>query len=126
VAALATPRKAKPLAGMRIGVIRELLVKDSPGDAAVSDGISNELKVLKELGAEVVETVDPKYPDDPSIPNMAFTFNDAIAEILPFQMPEISRGRKTASRNFQCPATTSPAANIWSHWPHTKHPCRPI
>ena len=31
---------------------------------------------------------DPEYPDDPSIPNMAYNFQRAIAEILPVHMPE--------------------------------------
>jgi len=88
VGALSKPG-AKPLAGMRIGVIRELMVKQNPSDAAISDGINRELKVLKDLGAELVETVDPAYPDDPAIANMKFTFQDAIAEVIPFHMPEV-------------------------------------
>jgi len=80
---------AKPLAGMRIGVVREFMVKQVPADAVVSDGVNKELKVLQELGAEVVESVDALYPDDPAIPNMAFTFQDALAEIIPFHMPEV-------------------------------------
>ncbi|HEY5806328.1 MAG TPA: amidase family protein [Povalibacter sp.] len=89
VSALTPAGKAKPLAGMRIGVAREFMVKFNPSDAAVSDGINKELKVLQELGAEVVEALDPQYPDDPAIPNMAFTFEDALAEIIPFHMPEV-------------------------------------
>lgn len=94
---------AKPLTGMRIGVIRELMVKDTPGHAAVSDGINRELQVLQSLGAELVESVDPKYPDDPSIPNMTFTFNDAIAEVLPFHMPEIFSSKKDGKPEFMVP-----------------------
>jgi len=94
---------AKPLAGMRIGIIRELFVKPYPSYAAVSDGINKELKVLKDLGAELVETVDPEYPDDPSIPNMAFTFNDAIAEVVPFHMPEIFSAKKEGKPEFSVP-----------------------
>jgi amidase len=103
VSALVDPKKSKPLAGMRIGVIRELMVKDKPGDAAVSDGINRELQVLKDLGAELVETIDPKYPDDPTIPNMAYTFNDAIAEIVPFHMPEIFSWKKDGKPEFEVP-----------------------
>jgi len=100
VTALSDPKKAKPLAGMRIGIVRELFVKDNPAKAAVIDGITKELKVLKDLGAELVETVDPRVPDDPSIPNMAFTFNDAIAEIVPFHMPEIFSWKKDGKPEF--------------------------
>jgi len=89
VDAVTKPGTSKPLAGMRIGVIREFMVKFDPSDAPVSDGVNRELKVLKELGAELVETVDPQYPDDPAIPNMAFSFQDALAEIIPFHMPEV-------------------------------------
>jgi amidase len=103
VSALSAPGSAKPLAGVRIGVIRELFVKDSPSKAAVSDGVNRELKVLQDLGAELVETVDPRYPDDPSIPNMAFTFNDAIAEIVPFHMPEVFSWKKDGKPMFEVP-----------------------
>ena len=103
VNAIASATQAKPLAGMRIGVVRELFVKDSPAKAAVSDGINKELNVLKELGAELVETVDPRYPDDPAIANMAFTFNDAIAEVVPFHMPETFSWKKDDKPEFAVP-----------------------
>jgi Asp-tRNA(Asn)/Glu-tRNA(Gln) amidotransferase A subunit family amidase len=91
---------AKPLAGMRIGVIRALFVKPTPGAAAVSDGVNRELKVLQALGAELVEDIDPEYPDDPSIENMTFGFNDAFAELLPFHMPEIFSWKKEGKPQF--------------------------
>jgi amidase len=83
-------RASKPLAGMRIGIVREYMVKHAANDAAMSDQVNGEIaKILRDrLGAEVVESVDPLYPDDPSIPNMTYTFQQALAEILPFHMPE--------------------------------------
>ncbi len=80
----------KPLAGLRIGVVREYMVKHTPNDAAISDAVDAEVKsVLRDkLGAEVVESLDPKYPDDPAIPNMAYTFADAFSEVLPISAPE--------------------------------------
>ena len=66
----------------------------------MSDGINSQLKVLQSLGAELVETIDPAYPDDPAIPNMAFRFNDALAEILPFHMPEIFAWKKDGKAQF--------------------------
>ena len=86
---------AKPLAGVRIGVVREYMVKHTDNDAAMSDLVNEEiLRVLRdELGAEIVESSDPAYPDDPSIPNMAYDFHRAIAEILPVHMPEYIQGR---------------------------------
>jgi len=80
----------KPLAGMRIGIVREYMVKHAANDRAVSDQVDAEIKrVLRdELGAELVESFDPKYPDDPDVPNMTYTFQQALAEIVPFHMPE--------------------------------------
>ncbi|HKQ81666.1 MAG TPA: amidase family protein [Steroidobacteraceae bacterium] len=103
VDALSEAGKEKPLAGIRIGVIRELMVKEHPSDAAVSDGINRQLQVLKDLGAELVETVDPNYPDDPSIANVAFGFNEAFAELLPFHMPEIFSWKKEGKPEFEVP-----------------------
>jgi Asp-tRNA(Asn)/Glu-tRNA(Gln) amidotransferase A subunit family amidase len=82
--------KSKPLKGMRIGVVREFMVKHTKNDAAISDQIDNEIKtVLRDkLGAELVESVDPSYPDDPGIANMKYTFQDALAEILAHNVPE--------------------------------------
>jgi amidase len=90
-AAPAAGAKAKkPLAGMRIGIVREYMVTHAANDRAMSDLVNAEItRVLRdELGAELVESVDPMYPDDPSIPNMAYTFQQALAEILPLHFPE--------------------------------------
>src|SRR5690606_12748245 len=38
---------------------------------------------------ELVETTPPDYPDDPEVPNLKYTFADALSEILPRFMPEI-------------------------------------
>jgi amidase len=80
----------KPLAGMRLGVVREFMIKPSPNDVAISDQIDREIKtVLRDrLGADLVESVDPLYPDDPDLPNMRYTFRDAFAEILAHNVPE--------------------------------------
>lgn len=87
----ANGKGAKPLAGVRIGIVREYMVKHATNDAAMSDLVNDEIKkVLRDqLGAELVESSDPLYPDDPSIPNMTYTFQQALAEILPFHMPEL-------------------------------------
>jgi Asp-tRNA(Asn)/Glu-tRNA(Gln) amidotransferase A subunit family amidase len=79
-----------PLAGLRVGIVREYMVKHSANDRAMSDLVNEEIKsVLRDrLGAEIVESIDPLYTDDPSIPNMTYDFQQAIAEILPFHMPE--------------------------------------
>ncbi|HWF86642.1 MAG TPA: amidase, partial [Vicinamibacterales bacterium] len=84
-------RGQKPLTGMRIGIVREYMVKHSANDAAMSDLVNDQIrKVLRvELGAELVESVDPLYADDPSIPNLTYTFQQALAEILPLHMAEV-------------------------------------
>ena len=103
VNALATPSRRSRWPACASASFASCSSRTTPAKAAVSDGINKELKVLKDLGAELVETVDPRYPDDPSIPNMAFTFNDAIAEIVPFHMPEIFSWKKDGKPEFEVP-----------------------
>ncbi|HEY8515458.1 MAG TPA: amidase family protein [Candidatus Binatia bacterium] len=80
----------KPLKGLRIGIVREHMVPWTPNDEDRVIKFNAELKVLRDLGAELVESVDPEYiarmGDDPTIPNMETDFNDAIAQILPYYM----------------------------------------
>jgi Asp-tRNA(Asn)/Glu-tRNA(Gln) amidotransferase A subunit family amidase len=82
--------KDKPLQGMRIGIVREFMVKHTKNDENISDQIDKEIKAIlrDKLGAELVESVDPKYPDDPSVPNMKYTFQHAIAEVFSHNVPE--------------------------------------
>ncbi|MCC7186960.1 MAG: amidase, partial [Acidobacteria bacterium] len=81
---------AKPLKGVRVALAREFMVKHTRNDTAISDMIDKEVKaVLRDkLGADLVESIDPLYPDDPSVPNIKYTFQDAFAEILPHNVPE--------------------------------------
>ncbi len=81
---------AQRLSGVRIGIVREYMVEHTLNDAAISRQIDNEIKAVlrDQLGASLVESVDPAYPDDPAVPNMEYTFQDALAEILPLHMPE--------------------------------------
>jgi Asp-tRNA(Asn)/Glu-tRNA(Gln) amidotransferase A subunit family amidase len=80
----------KPLKGVRVGIVREFMVKHTKNDIAISDQIDGEIKMVlrDKLGATLVESVDPMYPDDPTVENMKYTFQDAIAEILPHAVPE--------------------------------------
>ncbi len=93
---------AQPLAGMRIGIVREYMVQHTPNDAAISDRIDDEIKtVLRDrLGASLVESVDPLYPDDSGVENMTYTFQDALAEILPIHMPDYF-ATTTADRSLE-------------------------
>ena len=66
------------------------MVKHTPNDVAINDRVDAEIKsVLRDkLGAELVESVDPLYPDDPGVPNMKYTLQDAFAETIAFIAPE--------------------------------------
>jgi amidase len=81
---------SKPLTGMRVALTREFMVKHTLNDGAIVDHIDDEIKrVLRdELGADLVQTFDPEYPMDPDIPVIAYTFQDAIREILAHNVPE--------------------------------------
>jgi amidase len=84
--------KATPgyLQGMRIGVVREFMIKPHPNKIAISDKIDAEIKTVlrDELEADLVESVDPLYGDDPDVENMAYTFQDAFSEVMPVTAPE--------------------------------------
>jgi amidase len=96
----------KPLKGMRIAVVREFMVKHTKNDEAISDQLDKEIKAVlrDQLGAELVESTEPKYPDDPAIANMKYTFQDAIAEILAHNVPEYFwQKTKTGELEFAVP-----------------------
>jgi amidase len=103
-ASFATPGSGpKPLAGVRIGIVREYMVKHSANDVAMSDRVNEEIKrVLRDqLGAEIVESFDPMYADDPSIPNMKYDFRRAMAEVLPQHMPNYLAKETNGKRTFE-------------------------
>ncbi len=84
-------KNAKPLQGVRIALLREHFEKKTKNHEAISDQIDAEAKrVLRDqLGAELVETTTPGYADDPTVPNLRYTFTDALSELLPRFMPEV-------------------------------------
>jgi amidase len=81
----------KPLQGIRIAMLREHFVKKTLNHEAISDQIDSQVKTVlrDQLGAELVETVVPAYPDDPDVANLEYTFADALSELLPRFMPEV-------------------------------------
>jgi len=81
----------KPLQGMKIAIVRDHMVKRTRNHEAISDQTDREFKsILRDkLGADLVEVISPDYPDDPEIPNLTYTFSDALSELLPRLMPEI-------------------------------------
>jgi Asp-tRNA(Asn)/Glu-tRNA(Gln) amidotransferase A subunit family amidase len=95
----ATP---KPLQGLRIAIVREHMVQTTANHRAISQQLDGEIKrVLRDrLGAELVETQASGYPDDPDVPNLAYSFNDALSELLPRFMPEIFKRRDAKGKLF--------------------------
>jgi amidase len=91
VSAATLEKDPKPLKGVRIALLREHFLKPTPNQEAISDRIDHEVKtVLRDrLGAELVETIAAGYADDPDVPNVEYSFSDALAELLPRFMPEI-------------------------------------
>jgi Asp-tRNA(Asn)/Glu-tRNA(Gln) amidotransferase A subunit family amidase len=92
-ASAAMPGSAGALEGMRIGVIRESMLTfpgvkaDEPIVTAAAREITDVLGA--HLGATLVESVDPRWPDDPAIENMSPSYTRALAELLPVFFPDI-------------------------------------
>lgn len=82
---------ARPLRDLRVAIVREHMVRKTANHVAISDQIDGEIKhVLRDqLGAELVEMRARDYPDDPAVPDLQYTFSDALSELLPWAMPEI-------------------------------------
>lgn len=86
-------RAGTPL--LRIAVLREHMVKTTPNHEAIADALDREMKAVlrDQLGAELVETRAEKVPDDPDVPDVTYTFADALSELLPRLMPEVFKRR---------------------------------
>ena len=78
------------LKGMRIGIIREFMVKHAKVDEPIVDAAAAEMKNVLGgyLGATLVESVTPGWVDDPDIENMTTSFDRAIAELVPVLYPD--------------------------------------
>jgi amidase len=93
------------LNGVRIGVVREFMIAPSPNNVATNKLVDGEIKsVLRDqLKATIVESVDPLYPDDPTVPNMPYTFQDAFSEVMPLSIPEYFSQLLNGSPEFSVP-----------------------
>jgi amidase len=81
------------LRGMRIGIVRESMLT-FPGvmaDQPISQAATKEIKAVlgDYLGATLVESVDPLWPDDPAIENMSPSYTQALAQLVPIFFPDI-------------------------------------
>jgi Asp-tRNA(Asn)/Glu-tRNA(Gln) amidotransferase A subunit family amidase len=89
----ATPGTPGSLRAMRIGVIREsmLMFPGVKADEPIVAAVTKEIKTVlgDTLGATLVESVDPLFPDDPAIENLRPSYTDALAQLIPVIFPEI-------------------------------------
>jgi len=81
------------LKGLRIGIIREsmLVFPGIKADEPIVDAAAKEIKEVlgKQLGATLVESTDPLWPDDPDIENMNPSYTRALTQLLPVIFPDI-------------------------------------
>jgi Asp-tRNA(Asn)/Glu-tRNA(Gln) amidotransferase A subunit family amidase len=89
----ATPGTAGSLKGVRIGVIRESMLT-FPGvkaDEPIAQAAAREIKEVlgAHLGATLVESTDPLWPDDPQVENMTTSYTRALAELVPVFFPSL-------------------------------------
>ena len=87
------PGAAGSLKGVRIGVIRESMLT-FPGvkaDEPIATAAAKEIKDVlgAHLGATLVESTDPLWPDDPAIENMTTSYTRALAELVPVFFPDL-------------------------------------
>jgi hypothetical protein len=87
-----TPGTPGSLTGMRIGIIRESMAMN--GHKATDPIITAAAREMKavlgdQLGATLVESKDPQFPDDPTIADMTTTYTTALARLVPLFMPDI-------------------------------------
>jgi Asp-tRNA(Asn)/Glu-tRNA(Gln) amidotransferase A subunit family amidase len=86
-----TAGTAGALKGMRIGIIREFMVKHARVDEPIVDAAAAEMKAVlaTQLGATLVESLPAGWVDDPEIENMSTSFDRAIAELTPVLFPQL-------------------------------------
>jgi amidase len=92
-ASAVSPGTRGSLRGMRIGIIRESMLT-FPGikaDEPISQAASKEIKAIlgDYLGATLVESVDPLWPEDPSLKKLNPSYTQALAQLVPVFFPDI-------------------------------------
>ena len=96
-----SPARKGSLKGMRIGIIRESMLT-FPGvkaDEPIVQAANAEIKqwLGDYLGATLVESSDPKLPDDPAIENMTTSYTKARRRADPGLLPRHPLSRPTAA-----------------------------
>lgn len=81
------------LAGMRIGIVRESMLKfpDVKADEPIADAVAGEIKTVigEHLGATLVESTDPRWPGDPEIEDMQTSYTSALVQLIPQLYPDL-------------------------------------
>jgi len=92
-ASAAAPGAPGSLGGVRIGIIREsmLIFPGIKADEPIVIAAAREITDIlgRRLGATLVESTDPLWPDDPDIENMKPSYTRALAEMVPVLFPAI-------------------------------------
>jgi amidase len=92
-ASAASPGKRGALRGLRLGIVREsmLIFPGIKADEPIVTAAAREIKAVlgAHLGATLVESVDPLWPDDPEIENMTTTYPRALAALVPVIFPDL-------------------------------------
>jgi amidase len=83
--------RAGALKGMRIGIVREFMVKHSRADEPIVDAVTTEIKnvLAQHLGATLVESEARGWIDDPEVINMSPSFDEAISQLAPVLFPDL-------------------------------------
>ena len=79
------------LSGVRIGVIRESMLKYARHVEPITTAAAAEIKTVlaRKLGATLVESSDPLWTPDPDVEQMTTSFRTALARLVPVFMPEL-------------------------------------
>lgn len=105
-ASFLVPAGAKlSLEGLRIGIVREFMISPNPNNLAINQLNDKQIKEILggKLGATLLESSDPMYGDDPEVDDMPYTFQDAIAEVLPITAPEVFYQMTAGKLEYEVP-----------------------
>ena len=87
------PGVPNALGGVRLGVIRELMVypKGSKTEQPIVDAATKEIKDVLggRLGVTLVESSDPLWQRDPDVEQMKVDYRIALARLVPVFMPDL-------------------------------------
>jgi len=83
---------AGTLAGTRIGIVRESMLRPGPkAFEAMTQAAADEIRAVLggRLHAELVESVDPRWRPEPDLEQMTTSFREALARLVPVFLPDL-------------------------------------